>query len=207
MKASLRRMLDEAEFLSRHGIRSLSKAHAAAPFEIDHGGTRFTVDYEPGESSTQVFGGNSNWRGPVWMPLNFLIVEALYEFERFYGEAFRVEHPSGSDRFQTLPEIARDLSGRLAGLFLRGPDGRRPVLGDSALLQDDPHFRDLIPFHEYFHGDTGKGLGAAHQTGWTGLVALLLQPRVSRMGSLMAVAQTSEVPAAGAAPPREAARQ
>jgi hypothetical protein len=205
MKASLRRMLDEAEFLSGHGIRSLSKAHSAAPFEIDHGGTRFTVDYEPGESTTQVFGGNSNWRGPVWMPLNFLIVEALYEFERFYGEAFRVEHPSGSDRFQTLPEIARDLSGRLAGLFLRGPDGRRPVLGESALLQDDPHFRDLIPFHEYFHGDSGKGLGAAHQTGWTGLVALLLQPRVSRMGSLMAVAETPDASGPTAQPSPSAA--
>jgi hypothetical protein len=133
------------------------------------------------------------------MPLNFMIVEALYEFERFYGEAFRAELPSGSDRFHTLTEIAHDLSTRLAGLFLRGPDGRRPVLGDNPMLQTDPHFRDLIPFHEYFHGDTGKGLGASHQTGWTGLVALLLQPRVGAMGSLIPVAHAQEArPAAPA---------
>jgi hypothetical protein len=199
MKASLRRMLDEAEFLSPHGLRSLSKAHAAEPFAIEHAGTRFVVDYEPGESTSQVFGGNSNWRGPVWMPLNVMIVEALYEFERFYGEAFRAELPSGSDRFHTLPEIAHDLSRRLAGLFLRGPDGRRPVLGDNPVLQTDPYFRDLIPFHEYFHGETGKGLGASHQTGWTGLVALLLQPRIGAMGCLMPVARAQEAqPAAPA---------
>jgi hypothetical protein len=188
MKASLLRMLDEAEFLSEHGIRSVSKVHAAQPFWIEHAGTRFTVDYEPGESTSSLFGGNSNWRGPVWMPLNFLIIEALYEFERFYGDEFKAECPSRSGQFRTLPEIAQVLSARVASLFLRGADGRRPVLGENALLQTDPHFCDLIPFHEFFHGDTGKGLGAAHQTGWTGLVALLLQPRLAAMGSLMAVA-------------------
>jgi hypothetical protein len=180
MKALLARMLDETEFLSAHGIRAVSKAHEAAPFVFEADGTRFFVDYEPGESTTSVFGGNSNWRGPIWMPINYLLVEALREFEKFYDPAFRIECPTGSGVFVGLADVAAELAARLTRLFLRGKDGRRAVLGASALFQDDPAFRDCIPFHEYFHGDTGAGLGAAHQTGWTGLVALLLQEREGR---------------------------
>ena len=189
MTALLKRMLDETEFLSDHGIRSVSKIHASAPFVYDFGGRRFSVDYEPGESTTGLFGGNSNWRGPVWMPINFLMIEALYEFEKFYPPDFTIECPTGSGHFHTLPDIAAELTLRLTRLFLRGEDGRRPVFGDRALFQDDPAFRDHIPFHEYFHGDTGAGLGAMHQTGWTGLVALLLQPRIRDRGKLMPVAK------------------
>ncbi len=189
MTALLRRMLDETEFLSDYGIRSVSKIHASAPFVYEFEGQRFSVDYEPGESTTGLFGGNSNWRGPVWMPINFLMIEALYEFETFYPPDFTIECPTGSGCFQTLPDIAAELTRRLTRLFLRDADGRRPVLGDRALFQDDPAFRDHIPFHEYFHGDTGAGLGAAHQTGWTGLVALLLQPRIREEGKLMPVAK------------------
>jgi hypothetical protein len=189
MTALLERMLDETEFLSDHGIRSVSKIHASAPFVYDFGGRRFSVDYEPGESTTGLFGGNSNWRGPVWMPINFLMIEALYEFETFYPPDFTIECPTGSGQFHSLPDIAAELTRRLTRLFLRGGDGRRPVFGDRALFQDDPAFRDHIPFHEYFHGDTGAGLGAMHQTGWTGLVALLLQPRIRDRGKLMPVAK------------------
>jgi hypothetical protein len=177
MKALLARMLDESEFLSEYGVRSVSKVHAAAPFAFEADGTRFIVDYEPGESTTSVFGGNSNWRGPIWMPINYLLVEALREFETFYDPAFRIECPTGSGKFVGLAEVAAELAARLTRLFLRGKDGRRAVLGATALFQDDPSFRDCVPFHEYFHGDTGAGLGAAHQTGWTGLVALLIQDR------------------------------
>jgi hypothetical protein len=180
MKALLRRMLDESEFLSDYGVRSVSKVHEAHPYVFHHDGQAFTVDYVPGEGNTRLFGGNSNWRGPIWMPVNYMLVEALHEFQRYYGDDFRVECPTGSGRFHALREIADELSLRLTRLFLRGPDGRRPVFGDVALLQHDPHFRDLLQFHEYFHGDTGRGLGASHQTGWTGLVALLLQPRQQR---------------------------
>ncbi len=195
MKALLRRMLDEAEFLSDYGIRSVSKAHAAAPFVIAHDGTRFIVDYEPGESTSNVFGGNSNWRGPIWMPINYMLVEALYEFERFYGSEFRVECPAGSGRFLSLSEVAAELSRRLGRLFLQGPDGRRPVLGNDPLVRDDPHWRDLVLFHEFFHGDTGRGLGAAHQTGWTGLVALLLQPRLHTRDAVVPAARAPEAAA------------
>ena len=177
MTALLKRMLDETEFLSDFGVRSVSKIHATQPFVYDFEGTRFSVDYEPGESTTTLFGGNSNWRGPIWMPINVLLVEALYEFDKFYPPEFTIECPTGSGRFLSLPDIAAELTRRLTGLLLRKPDGRRPVFGEQQLFQDDPAFRDHIPFHEYFHGDTGAGLGAMHQTGWTGLVALLLQPR------------------------------
>ncbi len=177
MTALLTRMLDETEFLSDHGIRAVSKAHAAAPFSIEVNGTCLTVDYEPGESSTTLFGGNSNWRGPVWMPINYLLVDALHEFSKYYDQSFTLPCPAGSGEQLGLQEIAAELTRRLNALFLRGAAGRRPVLGDRALFQDDPAFRDCLPFHEYFHGDTGMGLGASHQTGWTGLCALLLQPR------------------------------
>jgi hypothetical protein len=185
MMALLTRMLNETEFLSDYGVRAISKAHEAAPYVLDVGGNQFSVDYEPGESNTSVFGGNSNWRGPVWMPINYLLVEALYEFEKFYPPEFQVECPIGSGKMLGLAEVAAELSRRLSSLFLRGKDGRRPVFGSSSLFQQDPAFRDHIPFHEYFHGDTGAGLGASHQTGWTGLAALLLQPRVRKAGCLI----------------------
>ena len=177
MKALLRRALDQTEFLSPHGIRSLSKAYGTKPFEFAWGGVTYSVGYVPGPSTTGVFGGNSNWRGPVWMPVNYLIVEALLEFHRYYGDDFLVEYPSGSGDYLTLEAIAGKLTERLAGLFLRNADGERPIFGTNRLFQTDAAFRDLLPFNEYFHGDTGEGLGASHQTGWTGLVALLLQPR------------------------------
>ena len=168
------RMLDEQEFLSPYGLRALSKAHLAEPFTVELGGTEFSVGYEPGESMTEVFGGNSNWRGPVWFPVNFLLVEALRRFSRFFGDDLRVEYPTGSGRKLPLGEIADDLSHRLVSLFLDDADGRRPVFGDVPLFQNDPDWHDLIPFYEYFHGDTGAGLGASHQTGWTALVANLI---------------------------------
>ena len=168
-------MLDEAEFLSGHGVRSLSKYHREHPLVVRIAETEFRVDYDPAESRSPLFGGNSNWRGPIWMPINYLVVEALQNFHFFYGDAYRVEYPTGSGELRTLWEIATDLSRRLVSLFTRDADGRRPCNGASALLQTDPHFRDLLLFHEYFDGDDGAGLGAAHQTGWTGLVAKLVQ--------------------------------
>ena len=177
MTCLLTRMLDETEFLSSHGIRAVSKAHATSPFVFDVDGMRLAVDYEPGESATTVFGGNSNWRGPIWMPINYLLVGALREFEKFYGSEFKIECPTGSGVFVDLTGVAAELTARLNTLFLRNADGRRAVFGGRHLFNDDPAFRDCIPFHEYFHGDTGAGLGASHQTGWTGLAALLLQPR------------------------------
>jgi hypothetical protein len=177
MKKLLQRMLDETEFLSSYGVRALSRYHLDHPFELDVHGQPFSVKYLPAESDSGVFGGNSNWRGPIWMPANYLIIEALQRFHYYYGDDFKVECPTGSGRFLTLSEIADELSRRLCALFLRDEQGRRAVLGDSPLLQSDPHFRDYVPFYEYFHGDTGRGVGASHQTGWTGLVAKLLMPR------------------------------
>ena len=198
MRKLLERMLDETEFLSDYGIRSISKAHKDAPFVFDWDGTRFSVDYEPGESTTTLFGGNSNWRGPIWMPINFVLIEALYEFERFYGDDFKIECPKGSGTMLTIPQVAEELTRRLNAIFLRGKDGRRAVLGDESIFQTEAAFRDHVPFHEYFHGDSGKGIGAAHQTGWSGLVALLLQPRRRSAGSLMPVA-----PGQGSAEPKK----
>jgi hypothetical protein len=167
-------MLDEAEFLSPYGIRSLSKCHEAHPYVARLGGADLRVDYEPAESRSGLFGGNSNWRGPVWFPINFLIIEALQNFHFYYGDEFRVEYPTGSGKMATLWEVATDLSERLLSIFTRGADGRRPFNGGMAKAQDDPHFRDLILFYEYFHGDNGAGIGASHQTGWTGIVAKLI---------------------------------
>jgi hypothetical protein len=177
MKCLLRRMLDETEFLSDYGVRSLSRVHKEHPFVLEENGSRLSIEYTPGESVTAAFGGNSNWRGPIWLPVNHLLVESLYEFHAYYGDDFLVECPVGSGRNLTLREIADELRRRLGRLFLRGADGKRPVLGDSALLQDDLAFRDNLLFFEYFHGESGRGLGASHQTGWTGLIALLLHPR------------------------------
>jgi hypothetical protein len=177
MKRILSRMLDESEFLSDHGIRALSRYHMEHPYDYHLNGQTFTVSYLPAESDSPLFGGNSNWRGPVWFPCNYLIIEALQRFHHYYGDDFKVECPTGSGVFMTINEVADELSGRLTRLFLRDGSGRRPAHGSSPLLQNDPGFRDRILFYEYFHGETGKGLGASHQTGWTGLVAKLLQPR------------------------------
>ena len=177
MKCLLRRMLDETEFLSDHGIRALSKVHESQPYRIEVCGLMHEVSYWPAESRSGLFGGNSNWRGPVWMPMNFLIIESLQKFHHYYGDDFKVECPTGSGKFLTLNEIAYELSFRLEKLFLKGEDGQRPVLKYHPKLATDPHFKDYVLFHEYFHGDTGRGVGASHQTGWTGLVAKLLQPR------------------------------
>ena len=176
IKMTLRRMLDETEFLSDHGVRALSKYHEAHPFSLDHDGSHFEIGYVPGESVSGLFGGNSNWRGPVWMPVNYMLVEALREFHQYYGDDFTVECPVGSGQFLSLREAADELARRLTNLLLRGPDGRRAAFGDNPLLQNDPEFRDHLVFNEYFHGDTGRGVGASHQNGWTGLIALLLQP-------------------------------
>jgi hypothetical protein len=174
LRRLLARMLDPAEFLSDHGIRALSKCLEGNPLHIEVDGVTAPLDYEPGESTSGLFGGNSNWRGPVWMPVNFVLIDALRVYARALGTGFTVECPTGSGRQLTLDQVADELSARLVGLFLRGADGRRPVFGGCELLQHDPAWRDLILFHEYFHGDTGAGLGASHQTGWTGLVADLI---------------------------------
>ncbi|MEO8139859.1 MAG: glucosidase [Gemmatimonadota bacterium] len=177
MKRLLSRMLDETEFLSDYGIRALSKVHEKNPYVFDVMGMPLTVSYQPAESDSGLFGGNSNWRGPIWFPVNYLLIESLQKFHHYYSDDFRVECPARSGTFLSLAEVAEELSKRLARIFLRDASGRRPVFGDNQKLQDDPHFRDHILFHEYFHGDTGRGVGASHQTGWTGLIAKLLQPR------------------------------
>jgi hypothetical protein len=174
LRRILTRVFDETEFLSPYGLRALSRAHLDAPVEIDLDGFHGWVGYEPGESRTALFGGNSNWRGPVWLPLNYLLVRSLRRFHRYLGDDFTVEVPTGSGRHLTLAEAASELSDRLVGLFALDGSGQRPVWAAHPLATADPRWRDLLPFHEYFHGDTGAGLGAAHQTGWTGLVANLI---------------------------------
>jgi hypothetical protein len=171
----LRLMLDEREFLSPYGIRAVSQFHRDHPYALVIDGNEHRVDYEPAESSTGLFGGNSNWRGPIWFPINYLLIEALQKFDHFYGPSLQVECPTGSSQRSTLWDVAAELSRRLTRIFLRGPDGRRPVHGGVAKFQTDPHWRDLVWLYEYFHGDNGAGIGASHQTGWTGLVAKLLQ--------------------------------
>jgi hypothetical protein len=167
-------LLDEKEFLGPHGIRSLSRYHQDHPFMFFVGDQQYEVKYLPAESDTGMFGGNSNWRGPVWMPVNVLIIRALINLYNFYGDEFKVECPTGSGQLMTLFEVAKEISRRLAGTFLRDTNGQRPVYGGTAKFQKDPHWRDLILFYEYFHGDNGAGLGASHQTGWTGLIAPIL---------------------------------
>jgi hypothetical protein len=168
-------MLDEREFLSPYGIRSISAIHRDRPYSLIANGVEYRVDYEPAESTTNLFGGNSNWRGPIWFPINFLLIEALQRFHHYYGDSLTVECPTGSGVRMTLDKVAAELSRRLTRIFAQDGDGRRPVFGSNDLFQHDPLWRDLIPFHEYFNGDTGAGLGASHQTGWTALVAKLLQ--------------------------------
>src|SRR6202790_1328550 len=181
MKSLLRRALDENEFLSEHGVRALSRVHRDAPYVFDHDCASFCIKYLPAESDTRVFGGNSNWRGPVWMPVNYLLIESLYEVYRYYGDEFRVEYPTGSGNRFSLSEIADDLARRVTTLFLKNAQGVRPVMAAYPMLQADPRSQDLVLFHEYFHGDNGRGVGASHQTGWSGLVALLLQPRMMKL--------------------------
>jgi hypothetical protein len=175
LRRILRVMLDEQEFLSPHGIRALSRAHADQPCVLDFDGQHHVVDYEPAEATTDLFGGNSNWRGPIWFPANYLLIEALQRYDYYYGDAFTIECPTGSGRKLTLAQVAAELSRRLSSLFLRDADGRRPADGARDLFRSDPHWKDFVLFYEYFHGDTGAGLGASHQTGWTALVAKLLQ--------------------------------
>jgi hypothetical protein len=177
LRRILSAMLDPDEFLSDHGIRALSKYHEAHPLVVDLGGATSTLDYEPGESRSGLFGGNSNWRGPVWFPLNYLFVETLHVYDRYLGDEWVVECPTGSGNPLTLTQVADELARRLTAIFLRRDDGTRPVFGGYTLLQEDPAWRDNLLFHEYFHGDTGAGLGASHQTGWTGLVADLILRR------------------------------
>jgi hypothetical protein len=177
MKLLLKRMRDPNEFLAEYGVRSLSRSYLSNPYEFQWGNQTTTVKYEPGESSTGLFGGNSNWRGPIWFPLNFLIVESLQKFHHYYGDDFKVECPTGSGNLLTLDMVAQELTHRLSKIFLKNVTGVRPVFGDYGRLQDDLHFRDYLHFYEHFHGDTGRGVGASHQTGWTGLIAKLLQPR------------------------------
>ena len=176
LRRILHYMLDESEFFGSYGIRSISKFHKEHPYILQADGREFSVSYQPAESETALFGGNSNWRGPVWFPMNFLILRALLHFYLYYGDDFKVECPTGSGKMLTLYEVATELSRRLYSIFLKDPaqNGRRPVYGDESKFQSDPHWRDLILFYEYFHGDNGAGIGASHQTGWTGLVARLI---------------------------------
>jgi hypothetical protein len=173
LQAVLRYLLDENEFLSPFGVRSLSKVHEE-PYDLTIGGQHFGIQYWPAESHSGLFGGNSNWRGPIWFPINYLLIESLRKFYRYYGDDFQVECPTGSGVMMTLNQIADELTWRLTRIFLGDERGRRPVFGGSERFQSDPHWRDHLLFYEYFHGDNGAGLGASHQTGWTGLIALLL---------------------------------
>lgn len=171
----LTKLLSSEEFLSDYGIRSLSKYHKDHPFVFKYNGTEHRVDYEPAESASGLFGGNSNWRGPIWFPINYLLIESLEKFHKFYGDSLKVEYPTGSGQFQTLDKIAAELSRRLVSIFMKNADGKRPVFGGTKKMQSDPNFREHLLFYEYFHGDNGAGLGASHQTGWTALVADLLE--------------------------------
>jgi hypothetical protein len=175
LRRILTRVLDEDEFFSPFGLRALSRCHADHPYVFQSGGQEYRVGYLPAESDSGMFGGNSNWRGPIWMPVNVLVIRALLQYYLYYGDSFRIECPTGSGRMMNLYEVSHELASRLGRIFLRDESGRRPVFGGARKFQDDPHFRDHILFYEYFHGDNGAGLGASHQTGWTGLVARLIQ--------------------------------
>jgi Mannosylglycerate hydrolase MGH1-like glycoside hydrolase domain len=178
MKLLLRRMLDESEFLSDYGVRAISRYHRNRPYTFHWNGQAMTVEYQPGESTSGLFGGNSNWRGPIWFPVNYLIIESLQKFHHYYGDEFKIECPTGSSHFVTINEVAAELGRRLMRLFVRNEKGVRPVFGEHERFQRDPHFCNYLHFYEYFHGDTGRGVGSSHQTGWTGLIAKILQPRV-----------------------------
>jgi Mannosylglycerate hydrolase MGH1-like glycoside hydrolase domain len=175
LRRILSKMLDEDEFLSPFGIRSLSKFHEHHPYVFRAGSQEYRVDYLPAESNTGMFGGNSNWRGPIWMPVNALLIRALLSFYLYYGDNFKIECPTGSGKMMNLFEVAKEIADRLTRIFLRNEEGNRPVYGGTEKFQTDPHWRDYVLFYEYFHGDNGAGLGASHQTGWTGVVARLTQ--------------------------------
>jgi hypothetical protein len=175
LRSVLRYMLDEEEFLADYGIRSLSKVHQSRPYRFHASGQTFQITYEPAESQSGLFGGNSNWRGPIWFPINYLLIEALRKFHRYYGDGFLVECPTGSGSMCTLDAVADELSRRLVRIMLPDEQGRRPAYGGVEILQSDPHWRDKLLFYEYFNGDDGAGLGASHQTGWTGLIAEIIQ--------------------------------
>jgi hypothetical protein len=190
-------LFDPAEFLSPYGLRALSARHREHPYELDLDGVHATIDYEPAESTTSMFGGNSNWRGPVWFPLNYLVASALLRYHRFFGDDYTVEYPTGSGVRRSLDAVAADLHERLVSIFLRDGDGRRPCFGGVERLQNDPRWRDNLVFSEYFHGDDGAGLGAAHQTGWTGLVADLIRRRhgaVPPLGDVLRTLRDEERP-------------
>jgi hypothetical protein len=177
MKKLLKRMLDETEFLSDYGVRALSKYYDQNPYEINVLGINHEVKYTPAESNISLYGGNSNWRGPIWFPVNFLIIESLYRFHHYYGDDFQIECPTNSGKFVSIKDAADELANRLSKIFLRDENGLRPVFGNNNKFQNDLHFKDYLLFNEYFHGDNGSGLGASHQTGWTGLIAKILQPK------------------------------
>jgi len=183
----LSRLFDEAEFLSPHGLRALSAWHREHPYTIDVEGYQASIDYEPAESTTPLFGGNSNWRGPVWFPLNYLVISALERYHTFFGADLTLEYPTGSGRQITLDQIAADLSDRLISVFARDANGRRPCFGGTEPFRSGPAWRDNLFFNEYFHGDNGAGLGASHQTGWTGLVADLIRRKYGAVPSVGAV--------------------
>ncbi|MGD9527071.1 MAG: glucosidase, partial [Pseudonocardia sp.] len=191
------KLFDETEFLSPYGLRALSAHHREHPYVLDAPGIRAVIDYEPAESTTAMFGGNSNWRGPIWFPLNHLVTSALLRYHRFYGADYTIEYPTGSGQRLALDAVADDLWRRLVAIFLRGPDGRRPCFGGVERLQNDPRWRDNLMFFEYFHGDDGAGLGASHQTGWTGLVADVIRRRhgaVTSIGDLLRALRDGTAP-------------
>ncbi|MBV9578450.1 MAG: glucosidase [Chloroflexi bacterium] len=194
LKRMLSRVFDESEFLSRYGVRAISAYHREHPYVLDVEGLRASVDYEPAESTTSMFGGNSNWRGPIWFPLNYLLVNVISRYHRFLGDDFTLEYPTGSGRQQTLDKIADDLRDRLISIFLVGDDGRRPCFGPYQRMQQDPNWKNNILFNEYFHGDTGAGLGASHQTGWTGLIADIIRRRHGAVEPLAYVLQAATPP-------------
>jgi len=196
----LAKLFDEAEFLSPHGLRALSAFHREHPYQISVEGMTANIDYEPAESTTAMFGGNSNWRGPIWFPLNYLVISVLDRYHRFFGDQYTIEYPTGSGKQLTLDRVAADLQDRLISIFTRGPDGRRPCFGGTEVQQVNPAWRDNLIFSEYFHGDNGAALGAFHQTGWTGLIADLIRRRHG------AVASTGDVLRQIGTRPKEAGR-
>jgi hypothetical protein len=171
------KLFDESEFLSPHGLRALSAYHREHPYQLEVEGITASIDYEPAESTTSMFGGNSNWRGPIWFPLNYLMITVLERYHRFYGDDFTIEYPTGSGQQLSVDKIADDLADRLISIFTNGPDGRRPCFGGTELMQTNPEWHDNLIFSEYFHGDNGAAIGAFHQTGWTGVIADLIRRR------------------------------
>jgi hypothetical protein len=211
LRRVLGRMLSENEFLSPYGIRSLSRYHESHPFEFRLADQLYRVSYLPAESDTGMFGGNSNWRGPVWMPVNLLIIRSLLQYYLYYGDEFLIECPTGSSQWMTLYQVAEELSRRLTRIFLRDKSGRRPAYGGTQMFQEDPHWRDLILFYEYFHGDNGAGLGASHQTGWTGAIAAAMHlfattsaEQALELGKVAAVVDANRPPSVVESTPRAA---